>query len=164
MCVMFSNSNSSRLRIKISRSLKVTTVKMLAQALAEADFLSQATCLQLLHEVYTISRHIDIRVAVFTSMLELISHSDDRESYRLFTSIALIAAGLSERDTITEEDWQAAESGGLLPEVDAHYDRPILDLIVHAAFGKLPERLRADYVRTVLLPLLQESTASILDG
>lgn len=139
--------------------IKVTTVKMLAQALAEADFLSQATCLQLLREIYTASRHIDVRVAVFSSILELISSSNDPESYKLFTSVALIAAGPSERDTITEEDWQAAENGGPIPKIVHNPDRPILDLVIHAAFRKLPERLKSDYVRTVLLPLVQESTS-----
>ncbi|KAL1852609.1 hypothetical protein Plec18170_005740 [Paecilomyces lecythidis] len=139
--------------------IKVTTVKMLAQSLAEPEFLPQAMCLNTLRDIYSTSRHIDIRVAVFNSMLEMISRNNDADSYMHFSSIALSAAQPSERDTTTEEDWRAAELGGPLPIVDADSDRPILNIAVQDASRKLPESLRADYTHRVILPLLHKSTS-----
>lgn len=138
--------------------IKVTTVKMLAQSLAEARFLPQAMCLQILRDIYNMSRHIDIRVALLNSILEMVSRNNDAESYMLFSSMVLSAAGPNEEVTTTEEDWQVAELGGPLPFIAAESDRPILQIVVQEASRKLPERLRSDYVHKVLLPLLQEST------
>lgn len=150
--------------------IKVTTAKMLAQALADADFLPQSTRMHLLQRMYDVSNHIDIRKEIFTSLLQLVSHGASAEPYRVFASIALSAAGPSERDSVTEADWDKAENGGALPPVVlesssssfSYYgigdQRPILNLVVIDALSKIPETLRSDYVHKVLLPLVQEST------
>lgn len=64
--------------------------------------------------MYDVSNHIDIRKEIFATLLQLVSHSDSAEPYRVFASIALSAAGPSERDRVTEADWKRAENGGSL--------------------------------------------------
>ncbi|KAJ5381724.1 uncharacterized protein N7496_004152 [Penicillium cataractarum] len=140
--------------------VKVTTAKMLAQALAEADFLSQSDQMNILQQMFNSSRHIDIRSAIVTSLLGLVENSDNDEPYKVFTSISASVAGPNERAKTTEAEWDLAENQrGPLPYVAPVSERPLLDLMVSTAAFKLPERLRSDYVRNVLLPLLQDSTA-----
>jgi hypothetical protein len=137
--------------------MKVTTVKMIAQTLAEADFLQPSTRLQLLEEVFRASQHIDIRVEIAVSVLKLIIQSHSTEPLGLLTSISLCASSPSERDIATEDHWRIAESGGQLPPIMTS-SRPILHLLVWTAKNSIPENLRPDYVQKILLPLLQDST------
>ncbi|KAH8691475.1 hypothetical protein BGW36DRAFT_388391 [Talaromyces proteolyticus] len=139
--------------------IKVTTAKMLAQVLAQADFLPQSTRMDLLQNMLDVSQHIDIRREIAASILALVSISDSDEPYKAFASIALSAAGPNERSKTTEEDWNAVESnGGPLPFVAPGSEHPILDVVVSTAATQIPQKLRSHYVRKVLLPLLEEST------
>ncbi|KAL2853249.1 hypothetical protein BJY01DRAFT_244219 [Aspergillus pseudoustus] len=142
--------------------VKVTTAKMLAQALAEADFLSQSDRMEMLQTMFNSARHIDIRREIAAGLLELVSICDDENSepYKVFSSMASSVAGPNERETTTETDWEVAENGqlGPLPYIAPGSERPVLELVVSTAANKVPEKLRSDYVLKVLLPLLQEST------
>ncbi|RDW84028.1 uncharacterized protein DSM5745_04354 [Aspergillus mulundensis] len=138
--------------------VKVTTAKMLAQALAEANFLAQCDQMAMLQRLFDSARHIDIRREAVAALLELVSNSDSPEPYKVFASIASSVAGPNEREMSTEAEWEAAEKEGPLPYVGPVSERPILDLVVSTAAHKIPEDMRVGYVQSVLLPLLKEST------
>ncbi|CRG84051.1 Receptor-type tyrosine-protein phosphatase zeta [Talaromyces islandicus] len=139
-------------------TIKVTTAKMLAQVLTEANFLPQSIRMRILRDMFNISRHIDIRQEIAASVLALVSESESAEPYEAFASIALSAAGPNERVRTTEEEWIAAESSGApLPSVASGSERPILNLMVTAAATQIPVGLRSDYVHKILLPVIQES-------
>ncbi|KAL2853654.1 hypothetical protein BJX68DRAFT_265117 [Aspergillus pseudodeflectus] len=57
--------------------IKVTTAKMLAQAQAEADFLSQSDRMEMLQMMFNSAHHIDIRREIAAALLELVSTCDD---------------------------------------------------------------------------------------
>ncbi|KAJ5190509.1 uncharacterized protein N7498_009494 [Penicillium cinerascens] len=136
--------------------IKITTVKMLVQALAEADFLAPSTQLHFLESMCGASSHIDVRVEIVKSVFQLIRPNQHADVFRALSTIALSsAAGPSERDIVTEDGWRAAEAGGSLPLV--LNARPILDLIVSDAAMKIPDELHSDYVQKVVLPLVTES-------
>lgn len=139
-------------------TIKVTTAKMLAQVLTEANFLPQSIRMRILQDMFNVSRHIDIRREIAASVLALVSVSESAEPYEAFASIALSAAGPNERIRTTDEEWIAAESSGApLPSVASGFERPILDLVVTTAATQIPTGLRSDYVRKILLPVVQES-------
>lgn len=135
--------------------IKITTVKMLVQALAEADFLAPSTQLHLLESMCGASSHIDVRVEIVKSIFQLVRPNQNTGVFRALSTIALSSAGPSERDIVTEDDWRAAEAGGSLPLVFS--SRPILDLIVSDAALNIPVELHSDYVQKVVLPLATES-------
>ncbi|CAI7624306.1 unnamed protein product [Penicillium glandicola] len=136
--------------------MKITTVKMLVQGLAEADFLQLSTRLHLLEIMCGTSSHIDVRVAIVNSIFQLTRQNQSADILKVLSTIALSAAGPSERDTVTDDDWRAAEAGGRLPLILGS-QRPILDLIVSNAAQQIPKELRSAYVREVVLPLVTES-------
>ncbi|KAL4994406.1 hypothetical protein BDV10DRAFT_189076 [Aspergillus recurvatus] len=141
--------------------IKVTTAKMLAQTLAEADFLSQSDKMDMLQRMFSSARHIDIRSAIVAALLELVSNSENTEPYKVFASIASSVVGPNERAITTEAEWEMAEDleqRGPLPYVAPLSERPVLNSAVSTAFGSIPARFRSDYVQNVLLPLLQESS------
>jgi hypothetical protein len=139
--------------------IKVTTAKMLAQALADADFLPQSDQIEILQRMFNSTRHIDIRSEIVTSLLELVGNSENGKAYEVFVSLASSVAGPNERANITEAEWDMAErQRGPLPYVAPVSERPMLGLVVSTAAFKIPEKLRSDYVRSILLPLLREST------
>ncbi|KAL4779414.1 hypothetical protein BJX76DRAFT_361800 [Aspergillus varians] len=139
--------------------IKVTTAKMLAQALAQADFLSQSDQMEMLQRMFNSTRHVDIQTEIVEALLELVAASDNAEPYKLFASIASSVTEPSERAKTTQAEWEIAENGvGPLPYVAPVAERPVLQLVVGTASHKLPEKSRPDYVQNVLLPLLQEST------
>jgi hypothetical protein len=140
--------------------VKVTTAKMLAQSLAEADFLSQSDQMKILQEMFNSSGHIDIRTAIVSSLMGLVENSDNDEPYRVFASISASLGGPNERAQTTEAEWDLAENKrGPLPYVAPISDQPVLQMVVSNTVLRLPERFRSDYLQNVLLPLLQDSTA-----
>lgn len=141
--------------------VKITTVKILAQLLATANFISPAKAVDILRSLFHVGGHIDVRVAVIQALLHIMRSTPDssniNEAYKVLVSLAPIAARPNERVRVTEEQWLAAESGeGDLPEVSP--DRPLLELFTQKASRLLPERFHQAYVRDAVLPLLEEST------
>ncbi|KAJ6015494.1 hypothetical protein N7540_010085 [Penicillium herquei] len=138
--------------------VKVTTAKMLAQAVGETDCISQSSRMRILQRMLDVSRHIDIRRGILDSILVLFSISNSRELYDLFSSVALSIAGPSEAKVTSEEEWIAAEEqDGPLPTIAESSQRPIIELFVSAACSRIPNELRSHYAENVLLPLLDES-------
>lgn len=135
--------------------MKVTTVKMLAQNLSSADFLAPAIRVHLLERLFNARKHLDIRVEIVKSLLELVSPDNSARIFKLLSTISFSAAGPSEKHTLTDNDWRAAEAGGPLPPI--HSERPILTLLVGGVSREFSEELYSDYVQMVVLPLVTES-------
>lgn len=138
--------------------IKITTAKMLAQLLANAEFVPKSTCLCNLRRLFHSGRHIDVRTKVVDAILGLFDReSDQEETYQLFASLASYAAGPNERFDVSEQAWLAAEEGKqLLPEISPASQRPLFQLFVCTASSKLPEHYRADYAQRVVLGILDD--------
>ncbi|OIW27830.1 hypothetical protein CONLIGDRAFT_452084 [Coniochaeta ligniaria NRRL 30616] len=104
-------------------AVKISTVKMLAQLLRDADFLDPAASVDILGELLANSRHIDIRIAVFDSVLSTLRRETSPAKLKshilaeLEANVVPIAASLQDLRPTVEADWGAAEAGGELPEV-----------------------------------------------
>lgn len=136
--------------------IKVTTMKMLIHGLAEADCLAPSTRLRLLESICGACNHIDVQVAIVNSIFHLMRENQSSEIFKVLSTIALSAAGPSEREMASEDSWRAAEAGDRLPPILGS-QRPILELIVSNAANQIPKELLLDYLQEVVLPLVTES-------
>ncbi|KAE8141671.1 hypothetical protein BDV38DRAFT_237306 [Aspergillus pseudotamarii] len=139
--------------------VKITTVKMLGEILAEATFLPTTMNISILQVLFNESRHIDVRSRAVSAVLSLFDKVFDTQMiFSAIAGFAIQAAGPGEVEPISEADWVNAENGGKLPTVAMTDERPALNLFVGDAYHKLPKEHRAEYVEKVLLPLVDEST------
>ncbi|GFF36796.1 hypothetical protein IFM51744_03239 [Aspergillus udagawae] len=138
--------------------VKITTIKMLAQLLADATFVDISTCIRILQNIFDSNHHIDVRTEVVMAVLRQFHRvADVTPVFTVLASMASAASGPSEREAMSEADWLAAEKGERpLPEVAPVYDRPLFGCFLRTAFS-LPKQSRKEYVHKVLLPLLEES-------
>ncbi|KAF4449545.1 hypothetical protein F53441_7204 [Fusarium austroafricanum] len=105
-------------------SIKVTTVKMLAQLLQHNLFMDPSSSCEILIGLLAEARHIDIRIAITTSLFAIIEEPACPSNLRkrildaLEEYIVPAAAQLSERRGMTETDWVAASAqGSPLPDI-----------------------------------------------
>ncbi|KAF7172544.1 hypothetical protein CNMCM6106_006696 [Aspergillus hiratsukae] len=133
--------------------VKITTIKMLAQLLAEAAFIDISTCLRILQNIFDSSQHIDVRSEVVITVLRLFPRAADFTSvFNAMASMANAASGPSEREVMSETDWLAAENRERpLPEVAPVSDRPLFECFLKTAFHCLPEQHRREYLHKVNL-------------
>lgn len=110
--------------------VKITTAKMLAQLPRESRAIGTQRSLDTLSRLFRQSAHIDIRSAVVQSLRKAAVDEHSREFVNGFLDqwVIKLAGSLNERRPETEADWEVAEGGGPLPEVDEA--RPVLDLLL----------------------------------
>lgn len=146
-------------------TVKVTTVKLLAQVLKEASFLGDYFIVDSLATLFDKATHVHIRAVVVDSLAAVLfgSHSDkvgDAIVSFLETKVVPVAAELNERSPMTGNDWKIAEQAKEPPEVysDAGL-APICAALVKAVkSSSKSESLRAyNLVDRVLLPLIRRS-------
>jgi len=138
--------------------VKVTTVKMLAQILGDALFIDPASACDILIGLLTQARHIDIQTAIVESLLSILVDPTSSAALRnhiidsLERSAVPIAAQLSARRTMTDDDWSKAVSPETLPEVDGDTSMPaVLSHIVdRATRSSLAEEDRSRLARLVM--------------
>lgn len=138
--------------------VKVTTVKLLAQILGDADFLSTDTTLDIFRQLIDSTHHIDIRAAVVKATLHLFGHVSDSGVDKIIQFLSLladIAAGPSESNPISDPDTWATN----LPNVSSDEDRPTLSLLVGKAIDTIPPNRQVQYAKDILIPLVNNSTA-----
>ena len=154
----------------LGRYVKVSTVKFLAQALNDADFVHPAFCVDILSKLLQTASHVDIRVAILDSMLSRLGRcADDPSSAlaeRLMSALqmAIPALGsLNERKQAQDADWIEAEKTGNLPEI---YDDggmqafpPMLNVVLGAiaSNGISSDILRTGLIRRIVLPVIEQS-------
>lgn len=179
----------SRLRIKPSAStstpaqdgekkashapfVKVTTSKMLAQLTSGAEYIDELFTIRILEDLISSACHLDIRVAVVESLIDMLGNSTDREVkdaiFAVLSRYAIpAAASMNERQPMTEEDWLKAESSPeTVPEVYTDGSPaslavslpPILAALMAASIRfQLVDEDRDGIIQRLLLPTLQAS-------
>ncbi|KAE8402861.1 hypothetical protein BDV37DRAFT_284356 [Aspergillus pseudonomiae] len=153
-----STSDNSETADQPKHFVKITTVKMLGEILAEAAFLPTTMNVSVLQNLFNKSHHIDVRARVVSAALCLFDKAFDTKV--IFSTIAGFASqvvGPREAEPTSEAEWIDAENGGKLPTVSLTDERPALDLFVKTAYHRLPKEYMAEYVQKILLPLVDES-------
>lgn len=145
--------------------LKVTTVKMLAQLLSNAKFVEDSFVAIILIGIFESSRHLDIRVAVVESMLEVLTSTGNSEVKNailsaLETHAVPIMSSLNERRPISEDEWHRFEADGFteMPDIYMEYGTnlpPILEIVCDTAFSTQTHvEIRKALVIKILHPTL----------
>ncbi|QGI82905.1 unnamed protein product [Fusarium fujikuroi] len=116
-------------------SIKVTTVKMLAQILQYNLFMDPSSACEILVSLLAEARHIDIRITITNSLFAILEEPTCPSSLRkrildaLGEYIVPAAAQLNERRGLTDADWVAASSQDApLPEIGD--ETPLLNLLI----------------------------------
>ncbi|KAJ8610079.1 hypothetical protein MRB53_038806 [Persea americana] len=171
-------------------SVKVSTVKYLAQLLDSAQFITEQAAVDVLAKLFRTARHIDIRKATLAAIISRLMNNANGGSESLtaqllgvMESVVPIAGSLNERKPMSEKAWQAAESTLTLPEVwdyDSAYP-PLLDDVISAVesiktkskaealhdklwervLEPIVERLRENQVRWITLFAEKEGLATV---
>ncbi|KAL9108617.1 MAG: hypothetical protein Q9227_006563 [Pyrenula ochraceoflavens] len=145
--------------------VKVTTVKFLAQFLGNADFISAQDSLDVLTDLLHNASHIDIRVAIIDTMVEIIPRTEDSASSHLaeqvFNSLSLlipVISGLNERYQLTENDWTTAVNAGQPPEIESSLSGPLLNAFLGTVKSQLqPDWVRRNMIQRIILPAVEAS-------
>ena len=169
------NSSRNQQKAKASgifsdRPIKITTVKLLAQLLDDANFVPPGFCVDILSKLFQTATHVDIRVAALDSMLSRLGRCVDVTSHalaeRLMSASEMtipILGSLNERKQIQDVDWIVAEKTGKLPEVyddgGMHVFPPMLNLMLRAlTINGIPSgRLRTGFIQRIVLPVVEKS-------
>lgn len=139
--------------------IKVSTVKMMTTHLG--TLLGPEEAETSLKSLFQLTCHVDVRKAILESLIDLIAGyyaTNIQQSSRIYnTLVALssVAAQPSERSPTSARAWKEAEDGGEMPTVDE--ERPIQDLLLFEAKGRLPKDLHENYVNAVIIPILKLS-------
>jgi hypothetical protein len=107
--------------------IEVTTVKMLAQLMADADTWDPKFGVYLLITLLPRAQHLDITVAIFEALLRILRSTEATGLEETILEALVkygtpLAGWLNERKQLCEDDWQTAEEQGLLPEVEEAYN------------------------------------------
>ena len=150
--------------------IKITTVKLLAQLLDDANFVPPAFCVEILSKLFQTATHVDIRVAVLDSMVSKLGRcvdvTSDALAEELMSALELtipILGSLNERQQIQDVDWIVAEKTGELPEVyddgGMHVFPPMLNLMLRAITvnGVPSGRLRTGFIQRIVFPVIEKS-------
>lgn len=151
-------------------AIKVTTVKFLAQFVADADFISPHLAADVLSDIFRNATHIDIRAAVVNSMLcRLRACADDSSAslaerlMQCLEGTVAVLGSLNERHPMQMHGWKIDRTTGLLPEIYASGGiealPPLLDLICQAIIHEwMPSsHLHQRLIYRVLLPAIRMS-------
>ncbi|KAF2724094.1 hypothetical protein K431DRAFT_165331 [Polychaeton citri CBS 116435] len=145
---------------KTPPSVKISTIKLLAQILRKADFVRHGFIVELLVKLLTKSKHVDIKAAAISSLLSMLEETGDsalqETIFGALAHVVPIAASLDERKQYTELDWEEFLSSNRVPDIGS--ESPILDTLIQAtAKFRLTEPLRNRIVMDLLLPIFDAS-------
>lgn len=136
--------------------VKVTTVKMMARLLQDNRLIGESAACDLLLGLLVEARHIDILVAIVSSLLRILeqpAYSPGMHSRivdALVEKLSPILPQLNQRRPLSEADWASVESGQAeLPDV-AH-ETPLLSLIYYQSYDS---KIMSREVRARLIELL----------
>ena len=146
-------------------AMKITTVKMLAEVLKDADVFSVPTAISILKQISLATSHIDVRVAVVSATIALVASTPNNELSdfvlseveSFLVSLTPVVGSLSERDGPKEDMWTTSYTNKDLPAVDS--EAPLYDLLTEARSNKadLPKSIIQTIDRKVLVPAIDES-------
>jgi hypothetical protein len=144
-------------------SVKVTTVKLLAQLMSDAKYVDETFCMEVLVELLRASTHIDIRASIVNSLIDIASTTTDPSIEEavistLESEVVPIAAQLSEGHVMTEEEWSKCEDEGKVPESDL--ETPVYDLLLWYVKQKRTDKSKTrELVHRLLFPLVEQMAA-----
>ncbi|KAF2212538.1 hypothetical protein CERZMDRAFT_105969 [Cercospora zeae-maydis SCOH1-5] len=150
-------------------AVKVTTVKLLAQLLAGAEFIDETRACQVLVSILTVAKHVDIVVPVVQSLVGILAstpgHTENVETVfdALERFIVPIISSINERSPLCDADWEKFEQDATseLPEIYmesvASELPPVLSCLIDALQTLEEEGMSRRMVTRVLLPALQGS-------
>ncbi|KAI0142030.1 hypothetical protein BJ166DRAFT_92361 [Pestalotiopsis sp. NC0098] len=149
---------------------RVSTIKMVAQILEDADFIDGPTVCDVLGTLLNSSSHPDVRIAIVDSLTSMLGKTKQAKLRSRFYDalekhIIPIASSINERTPPREKDWLEAENGdGPLPEVyDAEPINQIPSLLSRlvAAADLWPKESPEyhEWVTRILFPVFEESAA-----
>ncbi|CAF3476592.1 unnamed protein product [Fusarium graminearum] len=148
------------------KTVKVTTVKMLAQILQHKIFIDPSLSCEILIGLLSEARHIDIRVAITASLFDTMEEPDCPPSIRdqilsaLEEFVVPVASRLDERRDLAEFDWTAVENGVSLPAVGE--ESALLDLLIEKT--RLSKLEGADKLRLARLVMATLEISALLNG
>ncbi|KAK6710771.1 hypothetical protein SNK05_005214 [Fusarium graminearum] len=148
------------------KTVKVTTVKMLAQILQHKIFIDPSLSCEILIGLLSEARHIDIRVAITASLFDTMEEPDCPPSIRdqilsaLEEFVVPVASRLDERRDLAESDWTAVENGVSLPAVGE--ESALLDLLIEKT--RLSKLEGADKLRLARLVMATLEISALLNG
>lgn len=120
--------------------IKVTTVKMMAQILQGTQIISPSAACNILLGLLAEARHIDIRVAIVSSLLSILKEPSTLPEIHgiildaLETHVIPVLGQLNERRPVTEDQWVAAESGEA-PIPDIGDETPLMSQLGELEYG-----------------------------
>ncbi|KAK3321516.1 hypothetical protein B0T19DRAFT_445273 [Cercophora scortea] len=152
----------------LAPAIKITVVKMLAEALRGAKFIGEQDACSILFDLLKNARHIDIKVAALESLIDAFKAATADDKLRALILEALeayavpTAASLQERHVMAEEDWIAAETadGAEVPFVgkDDPAERPVLSLLLQkSGFARVPPVWKAKWATSLVVKTFELS-------
>ncbi|KAF2434473.1 hypothetical protein EJ08DRAFT_693509 [Tothia fuscella] len=160
--------------ITSSPYIKITTVKLLAQLLLSSNFVSQSFAVEVLVDILNIATHLDIRIAMIATLVDILSRSSDDALCHLIISrletVIYISGDLNESMRLSEEEWIEARLTKSPPEVIIEFEGttrtwglpPLLEVVLKLSGERSSVRneWRNEVIHRVLLPLIEQSIAS----
>ncbi|KAF2822964.1 hypothetical protein CC86DRAFT_329486 [Ophiobolus disseminans] len=148
-------------------SLKITTIKLLAQRLQDTGVIDDTHTFALLSTLITTASHIDVRLQTTKGLLDKFASCRSDLCEKILApieSIIPLAGNLNERSPITESDWVTAEQTFALPEYpDIGHTAPLFHALVdyYRKLSDDEDRLKR-FINRILLPTvsyLKQQTA-----
>ncbi|KAF5969722.1 hypothetical protein FCOIX_10764 [Fusarium coicis] len=146
-------------------SIKVTTVKMLAQILQYNLFMEPSSACEILVGLLAEARHIDIRITITNSLFAILEEPTCPPSLRkrildaLGEYIVPAAAQLNERRGLTEADWVAASAQDApLPEIGD--ETPLLQLLILKVRGQSLDEEDKRRLASLVMGAVEKSAAN----
>ena len=146
--------------------VKVTTIKLLAQLLSDAEFMSMSFALSVLKVLIEKTSHIDIRREVVNSLLGMLRTAPPTSVEQIIIALEAtipIAGNIRERRPITEDEWNHIEESLELPELTTMLsikeDAPMLASLLNSL--KYPPRNQpvcmcdGVLVERILIPIIE---------
>ncbi|KJX99031.1 hypothetical protein TI39_contig377g00001 [Zymoseptoria brevis] len=149
-------------------AVKVSTVKMVSKLLSSAGFMDEDTATQILIDLFTTATHIDVRVSVIESLLDVLKQSTDSNVRTRIIAfferdVVPIMASMSERTGPLQGPSESLDADVELPEV--YFEgvsfqlTPMLQLMFKA-LKEIDASTRKQIVTRVLLPAFHGSIES----
>ncbi|KAF4480190.1 hypothetical protein FAGAP_12079 [Fusarium agapanthi] len=146
-------------------SIKVTTVKMLAQILQYNLFMDPSSSCEILFGLLAEARHIDIRITITNSLFAILEEPTCPPSLQrrildaLGEYIVPAAAQLNERRGLTEADWVATSTQDApLPEIGD--ETPLLELLISKVRGQSLKEEDKRSLASLVMSAVEKSAAN----
>ncbi|KAJ9630590.1 hypothetical protein H2203_001113 [Taxawa tesnikishii (nom. ined.)] len=149
--------------------IKVTTVKALAQLMQNAKFVSPTLSVRLLRELFQRATHIDIRVAIAESLLNMLADCIEevweQVMCALTEDVIPVATVVNERGApMNGTEWARAGNVDPLPEIHEPLtlaQPPLLAVLMHTVRSEHPLReRRQEFIDRIVVPAIRRSMES----